>query len=242
MPAAGVSPLPFGGHPPHPNADPGPPTSSPDRALLVHPVTEQGARGVQVYLPGKGEVSFGGGLQALGGVLGVQPPPPTSLWYPQVWYDVTSHQKHHAPQTLYVPVTMSSVGDGAGGVGLGGLQREWGGGSRPTFHPPPSPTGASVPARGDGGATAGEGATFHRVHAGGPLHPLRGPQPPGKCRHTPPPRPPQSPPAPPDSPHCPPPSSRAQPRAIFSWMTGRALTTRRRHATCTGNSPSLATR
>ncbi|XP_072737067.1 neutral alpha-glucosidase AB isoform X1 [Ciconia boyciana] len=52
-----------------------------DRALLVHPVTEQGARGVQVYLPGKGEV----------------------------WYDVTSHQKHHAPQTLYVPVTMSSV-------------------------------------------------------------------------------------------------------------------------------------
>ncbi|KAM9251658.1 neutral alpha-glucosidase AB [Cariama cristata] len=52
-----------------------------DRALLVHPVTEQGARGVQVYLPGKGEV----------------------------WYDVVSHQKHHAPQMLYVPVTMSSV-------------------------------------------------------------------------------------------------------------------------------------
>ncbi|XP_074424085.1 neutral alpha-glucosidase AB isoform X1 [Larus michahellis] len=52
-----------------------------DRALLVHPVTEQGARGVQVYLPGKGEV----------------------------WYDVVSHQKHHAPQTLYVPVTLSSV-------------------------------------------------------------------------------------------------------------------------------------
>ncbi|KAM6032633.1 LOW QUALITY PROTEIN: neutral alpha-glucosidase AB [Chlamydotis macqueenii] len=51
-----------------------------DRAP-VHPVTEQGARGVQVYLPGKGEV----------------------------WYDITSHQKHHAPQTLYVPVTMSSV-------------------------------------------------------------------------------------------------------------------------------------
>ncbi|XP_067170946.1 neutral alpha-glucosidase AB isoform X2 [Apteryx mantelli] len=52
-----------------------------DRALLVHPVTEQGARGVQVYLPGEGEV----------------------------WYDVASRQKHHAPQTLYVPVTMSSV-------------------------------------------------------------------------------------------------------------------------------------
>ncbi|XP_061299721.1 neutral alpha-glucosidase AB isoform X2 [Pezoporus flaviventris] len=52
-----------------------------DRALLVHPVTEQGARGVQVYLPGKGEV----------------------------WYDTVSYQKHHAPQTLYMPVTMSSV-------------------------------------------------------------------------------------------------------------------------------------
>ncbi|XP_057278799.1 neutral alpha-glucosidase AB, partial [Pezoporus wallicus] len=52
-----------------------------NRALLVHPVTEQGARGVQVYLPGKGEV----------------------------WYDTVSYQKHHAPQTLYVPVTMSSV-------------------------------------------------------------------------------------------------------------------------------------
>uniref|UniRef100_A0A8B9G4A4 Neutral alpha-glucosidase AB n=1 Tax=Amazona collaria TaxID=241587 RepID=A0A8B9G4A4_9PSIT len=51
-----------------------------DRALLVHPVTEQGARGVQVYLPGKGEV----------------------------WYDTVSYQKHHAPQMLYVPVTMSS--------------------------------------------------------------------------------------------------------------------------------------
>uniref|UniRef100_A0A8C0JBH5 Glucosidase II alpha subunit n=1 Tax=Chelonoidis abingdonii TaxID=106734 RepID=A0A8C0JBH5_CHEAB len=50
-------------------------------ALLVHPVTEQGAHGVQVYLPGKG----------------------------QVWYDVHSHQKHHAPQTLYVPVTLSSI-------------------------------------------------------------------------------------------------------------------------------------
>ncbi|XP_039402615.1 neutral alpha-glucosidase AB isoform X3 [Mauremys reevesii] len=50
-------------------------------ALLVHPVTEQGAQGVQVYLPGKG----------------------------QVWYDVHSHQKHHAPQTLYVPVILSSI-------------------------------------------------------------------------------------------------------------------------------------
>ncbi|XP_059574387.1 neutral alpha-glucosidase AB isoform X1 [Alligator mississippiensis] len=50
-------------------------------ALLVHPVTEQGARGVQIYLPGKGEV----------------------------WYDVYTHQKLHAPQTFYIPVTLSSV-------------------------------------------------------------------------------------------------------------------------------------
>ncbi|XP_063173093.1 neutral alpha-glucosidase AB isoform X1 [Candoia aspera] len=50
-------------------------------ALLVHPVTAQGARGVQVYLPGKGAV----------------------------WYDVHTHQKLHAPQTLYLTVTMSSI-------------------------------------------------------------------------------------------------------------------------------------
>ncbi|XP_053224260.1 neutral alpha-glucosidase AB isoform X1 [Podarcis raffonei] len=50
-------------------------------ALLVHPVTAQGARGVQVYLPGKGEV----------------------------WYDVHTHQKLHAPQTHYLAVTMSSI-------------------------------------------------------------------------------------------------------------------------------------
>jgi hypothetical protein len=28
------------------------------RDLLVHPVTEEGARGVTAYLPGKGEVSL----------------------------------------------------------------------------------------------------------------------------------------------------------------------------------------
>lgn len=28
---------------------------------------------------------------------------------PQVWYDVQSYQKHHGPQTLYLPVTLSSV-------------------------------------------------------------------------------------------------------------------------------------
>uniref|UniRef100_A0A6I8N9D2 Neutral alpha-glucosidase AB n=2 Tax=Ornithorhynchus anatinus TaxID=9258 RepID=A0A6I8N9D2_ORNAN len=50
-------------------------------SLLVHPVTEPGARGVQVYLPGPGEV----------------------------WYETESHQKHHGPQTLYLPVTLSSV-------------------------------------------------------------------------------------------------------------------------------------
>lgn len=52
-----------------------------DNALLAHPVTEQGARGVQVYLPGKGEV----------------------------WYDVATQQRHQAPQTLYVAVSISSV-------------------------------------------------------------------------------------------------------------------------------------
>lgn len=27
----------------------------------------------------------------------------------QVWYDVQSYQKHHGPQTLYLPVTLSTV-------------------------------------------------------------------------------------------------------------------------------------
>lgn len=48
---------------------------------MVHPVTEPGARGVQVYLPGQGEV----------------------------WYELQSYQKHHGPQTLYLPVTLSSI-------------------------------------------------------------------------------------------------------------------------------------
>ncbi|KAM5247381.1 neutral alpha-glucosidase AB isoform 2-T2 [Ctenodactylus gundi] len=50
-------------------------------ALLVHPVSDAGAHGVQVYLPGPGEV----------------------------WYDVQSYQKHHGPQTLYLPVTLSTI-------------------------------------------------------------------------------------------------------------------------------------
>ncbi|XP_075857935.1 neutral alpha-glucosidase AB isoform X1 [Microcebus murinus] len=50
-------------------------------ALLVHPVSDSGAHGVQVYLPGQGEV----------------------------WYDVQSYQKHYGPQTLYLPVTLSSI-------------------------------------------------------------------------------------------------------------------------------------
>uniref|UniRef100_A0A8C9L4S8 Glycosyl hydrolase family 31 C-terminal domain-containing protein n=1 Tax=Serinus canaria TaxID=9135 RepID=A0A8C9L4S8_SERCA len=52
-----------------------------DRVLLVHPVTELGARGVNVYLPGEGEV----------------------------WYNDETHEQHRAPQTLYVPVTLSSI-------------------------------------------------------------------------------------------------------------------------------------
>ncbi|XP_013005977.1 neutral alpha-glucosidase AB isoform X3 [Cavia porcellus] len=50
-------------------------------ALLVHPVSDAGAHGVQVYLPGSGEV----------------------------WYNIQSYQKHHGPQTLYLPVTLSSI-------------------------------------------------------------------------------------------------------------------------------------
>ncbi|XP_056135178.1 neutral alpha-glucosidase AB isoform X4 [Lampris incognitus] len=51
------------------------------RDLLVHPVTEEGARGVTAYLPGKGEV----------------------------WFDVHTFQKHNGAQNLYIPVTMSSI-------------------------------------------------------------------------------------------------------------------------------------
>uniref|UniRef100_A0A0P6J4H7 Neutral alpha-glucosidase AB n=1 Tax=Heterocephalus glaber TaxID=10181 RepID=A0A0P6J4H7_HETGA len=50
-------------------------------ALLVHPVSDAGAHGVQVYLPGPEEV----------------------------WYDIQSYQKHRGPQTLYLPVTLSSI-------------------------------------------------------------------------------------------------------------------------------------
>ncbi|RMB90532.1 hypothetical protein DUI87_33133 [Hirundo rustica rustica] len=52
-----------------------------DWVLLVHPVTEPGARGVHVYLPGEGEV----------------------------WYDDETHEQYRAPQTIYVPVTLSSI-------------------------------------------------------------------------------------------------------------------------------------
>uniref|UniRef100_A0A4W4HH77 Glycoside hydrolase family 31 N-terminal domain-containing protein n=1 Tax=Electrophorus electricus TaxID=8005 RepID=A0A4W4HH77_ELEEL len=51
------------------------------RDLLVHPVTEEGARGLTAYLPGHGEV----------------------------WYDVHTFQKHNGAQNLYIPVTMSSI-------------------------------------------------------------------------------------------------------------------------------------
>ncbi|XP_055368276.1 neutral alpha-glucosidase AB isoform X3 [Betta splendens] len=49
--------------------------------LLVHPVTEEGARGVTAFLPGKHEV----------------------------WFDVHTFQKHNGAQNLYIPVTMSSI-------------------------------------------------------------------------------------------------------------------------------------
>ncbi|KAF7661004.1 hypothetical protein LDENG_00270350 [Lucifuga dentata] len=51
------------------------------RDLLVHPVTEEGARGVTAYLPGKEEV----------------------------WFDVHTFQKHNGAQNLYIPVTISSI-------------------------------------------------------------------------------------------------------------------------------------
>ncbi|XP_068182025.1 neutral alpha-glucosidase AB isoform X2 [Antennarius striatus] len=51
------------------------------RDLLVHPVTEEGSRGVTAYLPGKDEV----------------------------WFDVHTFQKHNGAQNLYIPVTMSSI-------------------------------------------------------------------------------------------------------------------------------------
>uniref|UniRef100_A0A7N6AEV6 Neutral alpha-glucosidase AB n=2 Tax=Anabas testudineus TaxID=64144 RepID=A0A7N6AEV6_ANATE len=51
------------------------------RDLLVHPVTEEGARGVTAYLPGKDGV----------------------------WFDVHTFQKHNGAQNLYIPVTMSSI-------------------------------------------------------------------------------------------------------------------------------------
>ncbi|XP_046694477.1 neutral alpha-glucosidase AB isoform X3 [Silurus meridionalis] len=49
--------------------------------LLVHPVTDEGAKSITAYLPGKGEV----------------------------WYDVHTFQKHPGAQNLHIPVTMSSI-------------------------------------------------------------------------------------------------------------------------------------
>ncbi|XP_062844352.1 neutral alpha-glucosidase AB-like [Trichomycterus rosablanca] len=49
--------------------------------LLVHPVTDEGAKSVTAYLPGKDEV----------------------------WFDVHTFQKHEGGQNLYIPVSMSSI-------------------------------------------------------------------------------------------------------------------------------------
>uniref|UniRef100_A0A8C2I048 Glycosyl hydrolase family 31 C-terminal domain-containing protein n=1 Tax=Cyprinus carpio TaxID=7962 RepID=A0A8C2I048_CYPCA len=49
--------------------------------LLVHPVTDEGDTALPAYLPGKGEV----------------------------WYEVHTFQKHNGEQSLYIPVTMSSI-------------------------------------------------------------------------------------------------------------------------------------
>ncbi|KAJ7996613.1 hypothetical protein DPEC_G00238870 [Dallia pectoralis] len=51
------------------------------RDLLVHPVTDERSTGVNVYLPGDGEV----------------------------WYDVHTFQRHEGAQNLHIPVTMSTI-------------------------------------------------------------------------------------------------------------------------------------
>ncbi|GCC46760.1 hypothetical protein chiPu_0030842, partial [Chiloscyllium punctatum] len=71
-------------------------------ALLVRPVVEPDVRGVQVYLPGKG----------------------------QFWYNVHSHQRHTGPQNLYEAVTISTVSEGGRparyrGLGQGEGEGDW---------------------------------------------------------------------------------------------------------------------
>ncbi|XP_035696628.1 neutral alpha-glucosidase AB-like isoform X1 [Branchiostoma floridae] len=50
-------------------------------ALLAHPVTDAGASGVQVHLPGEG----------------------------QVWYDVDTYKKYNGGSTEYIPVTLTKI-------------------------------------------------------------------------------------------------------------------------------------
>lgn len=87
--------------------------------LLVHPVTDEGSRGVTAYLPGNGEVSLCTfiywGKQMCDVCLLLF----TESWQrwlndncfssTQVWYDVHTYKKHQGNQNLYIPVTMNTV-------------------------------------------------------------------------------------------------------------------------------------
>lgn len=79
------------------------------RDLLVHPVTEEGARGVTAYLPGKDEVRWYLKATNLSYTMCRCLFLPVCLCVSQVWFDVHTFQKHNGAQNLYIPVTLSSV-------------------------------------------------------------------------------------------------------------------------------------
>lgn len=90
-------------------------------------MTEEGARGVTAYLPGKNEVRVENPCHCISNVPQTvrcssvfQYPLLTNVFswsnhalpfFPvsQVWFDVNTFQKHNGAQNLYIPVTMSSV-------------------------------------------------------------------------------------------------------------------------------------
>lgn len=73
--------------------------------LLVHPVTAEGAKDVTVYLPGKHEVMLKSSRSSDNALWSLT----LALNLFQVWFDVRSFEKHGGAQSLYIPVTMSSV-------------------------------------------------------------------------------------------------------------------------------------
>uniref|UniRef100_A0A8D2QS26 Glucosidase II alpha subunit n=1 Tax=Zosterops lateralis melanops TaxID=1220523 RepID=A0A8D2QS26_ZOSLA len=95
-----------------------------DRVLLVHPVTESGARGVNVYLPGEGEVSqgfwggFGGFFRSF---LGCRTPPEPQISLPRSGGTVIPRQDRPRrsteamkgdPFTLYVALSLQGTAQG----------------------------------------------------------------------------------------------------------------------------------